>query len=113
MPGSGMEVLCDLACSAEDGWLSYPRAEVMVGADTEDVAFARSAQRLLNVANTVNAIGSDPGERDLGGNRPLDHLHRQRGLGREPRLRWNMCRIQSRAVARPSLGRYSARSMKA
>ena len=85
LPGGGIDILCDLRCGTGHRRLPDPRAEVMIRADAEDIPLARSAQGLLDVANTVHAVGSHPGERNIRGDRTRDHLHRQRRLGRKPR----------------------------
>ena len=55
----------------------------MIGVDPEHIAFAGAAQRHLDVADAIDAIGGDKGERRVCRNRPLDHVQGEAGLGRE------------------------------
>ena len=54
----------DLICGAGDGGFAGPGSEVMVGVDPEYVALAGTAQRLLDITHTIDAVGRHPGERD-------------------------------------------------
>ena len=63
-PSGGIEASSDLICGADDGGFAGPGSEVMVGVDPEYVALAGTAQRLLVITHTIDAVGRHPGERD-------------------------------------------------
>ena len=69
--------------------------------------------RLIDIADTVNAVGGNPGERNVRCDRAGYHLNRERGLGRKARFR-GTCALSIRAGSPVQLlGKYSARSIKA
>jgi hypothetical protein len=54
---------------------------MMIGSDPQHITFARAPQRLFDVAETINSICRNPGERNARRDRPVDHLHRQCRFG--------------------------------
>ena len=57
--------------------LPVPGAEMMVGGNAKHVTLACTAQRPLDVANAIDAIGGDPGERRARRQSALDHGQRK------------------------------------
>ena len=57
----------------------------MVALDAQHVPFAGTTRCLLDVVDAIDRIRRDPGERHVGGDGALDHLHRHRRLGGEGR----------------------------
>lgn len=51
---------------ASYGQSRRPGAEPMVGMDTEHVAFSGTAERHLDLADTIDAVGRDPGKGNIG-----------------------------------------------
>jgi hypothetical protein len=60
-----------------------PGVEPMGAIDAEHVALARAPQRLLDLADAVDAVGRHPAERRRGGDGACDHARGQVRLGRE------------------------------
>src|SRR3546814_7009790 len=78
LPSGGIEFPRDLLRGSGDGRLAHPRPEVAVGVDAEHIALAGAAQRHLDVAHTINAVGCHPCER----HRSEDHTSELRSLMR-------------------------------
>jgi hypothetical protein len=72
--------------------------------DAEHVALARTAQRHLDVADAVHAVGRDPAKGHARGKGLLDHAERHGRLGGEGRSCRNLGRSHAGRIIRPSLG---------
>ena len=64
----------------------------------------RAAQRHLDVANAIDAIGGNPGKRHARQQRALDHSQRKRGFGRKTGVGRHMRRGHPGFIAGPALG---------
>ena len=67
----------DLVGATRDCRLAVPRSEVMVGADAQYIALAGTAQCLLDITDTIDAVRRHPGEGKLGS----DRQHPGKGVG--------------------------------
>ena len=84
LPGGGLETLRDRLGGPGDLRLADPGIEGLRGVDAEHVAFARPAQRHLDLAHPVDGVSRYPGERHPGRNGTLDHAPASRGLVAKP-----------------------------
>ena len=76
---------------------------MVIGTDAEHVALAGAPQCHLDIADPIDAVGRDPGERHPRRDRTLDHPDGERGLGREARAVRHMRRGHPGGVVRPGL----------
>jgi len=73
----------------------------MICADAENIDFAGTSQRHLDIAHTINAIGSHLGKGDTPGQCPLDRGLGNRGLGGETMLLRHMGPAPPLGIIRP------------
>ena len=85
----------------------------MSAADPEHIALACTTQLLLNIANTIDSIASNPLERDRRGYGACDHSRRKLWFGRKAGIGGHVCGFKATGSSVHSFGRYSARSMNA
>lgn len=55
----------------------------MAGFDAKDIPFASPAPDLLDIADPINSVRGNPGERNVGGNCAVDPRDGERGLRSE------------------------------
>ena len=103
-PSRRIKPLRDLQGGSSHRRLPVPGAEMMVGGNAKHIALARAAQRHLDIANAIDAIGGNPGKRHGRHQRTLDHGERKRGLGRKTGAGWHMRRSHPGFIAGPTLG---------
>lgn len=82
----------------------------MVRFNPQNVAFAGSAQSQFNIADTIDGVRRDPGERHFGCQRTLYHLNREHRLGGENCGVRHMGSGKSRGIAGPALGQVQGAS---
>src|SRR6202166_4239719 len=75
----------------------------MSAADPEHIALACATQLLLNIANTVDSIASNPLERDGRGYGACDHSRRKLWFGRKAGIGGNVCGFQAIWIVGPFL----------
>ena len=113
MPCSRIEVARDLRGGARDHRPVTPRAEAMVALHAQHISLAGTTQRLLDVADTVDRIRRDPGERLFAAIARSIISTASAGLVAKA-VPLGTCAAASRAGSVTQLfGRYSARSTKA
>jgi hypothetical protein len=103
LPSRRIDGARDLFRRAGDRRLALPGAEVMAGIDTEHIALAGAPQHHLDMADAIDAVGGNPGERHACRNCALDHPDGERGLGREGRVVRHMRRRHADRIVRPGL----------
>ena len=95
------------------GGLRLPRSGTDGWMHAKHIAFAGAPQRHLDIADPIDAVGRNPGERHACRNRALDHLDSEAGLV-EKGVPSGTCAAAIRAGSSvQAFGKYSARSMKA
>ena len=82
-PRGRFNALCEVFGGAGSCWRHAPGCKMMIGRDTKYISLFGPAQGALNGADAVDAVSSDPRERDIGRDRAFDHLHCKGRLGRK------------------------------
>ena len=75
----------------------------MSAADPEHVALACPSQLLLDIANTVDSIASNPPERDRRGYRACNHSRRKLWFGGKAGIGRDVCGFQATWIVGPFL----------
>src|SRR5260370_23626913 len=95
--------LGDVGGRAGDGSPLAPGLKYMSTADPEYVALACATQLLLNIANTVHSIASNPLERDRRGYGACDHSRRKLWFGRKAGIGGHVCGFEAIWIVGPFL----------
>src|SRR5260370_22835858 len=80
-----------------------PGSEYMSAADPEYIAFACATQVLIDIANSVDSIASNPLEWDRCGHGACDHSRRELWFGRKADIGGHVCGFQAIRIVGPFL----------
>jgi hypothetical protein len=95
--------LGDVGGRAGNGSPLAPGLKYMSAADPEYIALACATQLLLNIANTVDSIASNPFERDRRGYGACDHSRRKLWFGRKAGIGGRVCGFEATWIVGPFL----------
>src|SRR5882757_9346604 len=93
----------DVGGRAGNGSPLAPGLKYMSAADPEHIALACATQLLLNIANTVDSIASNPLERDRRGYGACDHSRRKLWFGRKAGIGGHVCGFKASWIVGPFL----------